>query len=428
MQAAEALEPEERERLLSRSSAKYYSVVFQDLEGRLHERILRATNAGELEEGFRVDGYSVGLANIEDSDLLVKPDFATLRVYNSPFGRTAFLVGDIYYESKPLPYHPRYILKSVAENLNFEVLVGFEVEFYLTRGGKPADSGYYWSPIDNTALHAIAEILEELSSTGVEVRSAHHEVGPGQYEVLPAPMSPVAAADTLLLVKKAIWSVAAKYGLKATFMPKPFTGLPGNGLHLHLSAHKNGRNILSEDGQLREEGLNFIAGLLANARTTALLTNPTVNSYKRLVPGFEAPVLVAWGIGNRSVLVRVPRGLKGASKTVEYRLPDSSGNIYLALTAAILAGVEGLEKRLKAPPPCSENAYRLSGLEAIPRTLAEAVSLARQATLLSGDARKALEMLVASKAEEWENYLKATGASPDSTEVTEWELEKYFDR
>jgi len=428
MRVAEAFEPEALERLALRGDMKYFSVVFQDLDGRIHERVLKAKNPQALAGGFRVDGYSIGLASIEDSDLTVIPDPSTLRLVNSLFGRTAILVGDLYYGSKPLPTYPRHILREVAENLGFDPLVGLEVEFYLTSGYKPADNGYYWSPLSSTASSVLAGVIEELENAGIGVHSAHHEVGPGQYELLPEPMSPLAAADALLLIKKVIWHKAAQHGLSATFMPKPFTGLPGSGLHLHLSAHRNGSNILVEDGQLTEQGLSFIAGLLAHARANALLTNPTVNSYKRLIPGFEAPVLVAWGVGNRSVLVRVPRGPRGASGTVEYRLPDSSGNVYLALAAVLSAGADGLRRSLKPPPPCSENAYKLTGLEAVPRNLHEAASLVDNATLPEGGGRKAVELLAASKLEEWESYISSTGASPSQAEVTEWELKRYFDR
>ncbi|MEZ0345286.1 MAG: glutamine synthetase family protein [Infirmifilum sp.] len=425
MQPAELVDPEEALRNFSKEDIRYVSIIFQDLEGWLRERLIRANKLKSLCEETRVDGYSIGFMPVEDSDLILKPDPSTARLLESPIGKTLVMVGDLYYESRPLPHYPRHILREALRGAHSEARVGLEVEFYLTTEGKPVDRGYYWSPI--LLQDVVGEVVLTLEKAGVEVRSVHHEVGPGQYEVLPGPMPPLAAADTILIMKKVIHSIAHKNGYNATFMPKPFAGLPGSGLHLHLSLHRDGKNILFEDGAVTEDGQAFIAGLLANARNSALLTNPTVNSYKRLTPGYEAPVLIAWGVGNRSVLVRVPRGSKGFAGTVEYRLPDSSGNVYLAITAAVLAGLQGVRERLKPPPPCNANAYNLKGLEAIPRTLGEAVEHASNLNLFEGEARKTIQMLANLKLKEWEDYLKATKGQ-DSAGITQWEIEKYFER
>ena len=405
---------------------RYYEVVFQDLSGAIRGRLLKPETPDDVLKGFRIDAYSTGFAGVEYSDALLVPDLDTLRVYRTRLGRTGFIIGDLYVDGKPLPLYPRHALRQAESSLNIKMLVGAELEFYLTRDFQPLDEGSYMhvSPFLSNTLF-LAEIMDRADESGVKIRAAHHEVGPGQYEVLPEPLSPLGIADTIVFLKKLLWEAAAERGIQATFMPKPFTGLPGNGLHLHVSLNDGGRNILVEDGELTERALNVIAGILDLSIPLAILTNPTVNSYKRLIPGYEAPVYVSWGRGNRSTMVRIPVGAKSLSGTIEYRLPDSSGNVYLKVLALVYAVTRGLEEKLEPPPECRYNAFERDGLPRVPSSLGEALETAKGAWAVDGVVKVLLDKLSEIKAAEWRAYLRQLKGG-DGGEVTSWEVQNYF--
>jgi len=405
---------------------KFFEVVFQDLWGTIRGRILKPEKAEDVLRGFRVDAYSLGFSRIEESDALLVPDTSTLRIYRTSLGPTGFLVGDLYFEGKPLPNYPRAVLKDASSTLGFDVLIGAEIEFYLARDYKPLDTGAYMhlSPYTSNSSF-LAEVMGRAEGAGVAITAAHHEVGPGQYEVLPRAMPPVELGDTVVFLKKLVWEAASERNIQATFMPKPFKNLPGNGLHLHISLYKNGGNILVEDGEITEAGLSVVGGLLYHAVPLILLTNPTVNSYKRLTPGFEAPIYVSWGRGNRSTMVRLPMGLKGLAGPVEYRLPDASGNIYLKILSAIYSARKGLELGLEPPPECRDNAYKRSDLKSIPQTLGEAIEAAARNIESAPDLKTLLVKLIELKTREWNSYVSSAG-NPDPREITDWEIREYF--
>jgi len=410
---------------LREHGVKYLEVAFQDLEGRIKSRIVKVSAASYLLNGFRADGFSIGLLPVESSDLQVIPDFSTLRLYRTKRGVFGFVIGDLYYGGDPLPTYPRHLLREVVRQAPVEVKVGVELEFYLLRDGRPADTHGYWDA-GSRGLDLLLDVVEAVEGS-VEVHSVHHEVGPGQYELLPAPQDPVSAADTVVFLKRVVRAIAAEEGFVATFMPKPFERLPGSGMHLHFSAERSGVPVFTSDGQLTEEGGFFIGGLLRHARELAALTNQTVNSYRRLVPGMEAPVYISWGVGNRSTLVRVPLWGNGAGKTIEFRLPDACGNVYLAVAASLLAGLRGLQGREDPGPPLRSNAYTLEGLPRVPESLGEAlVELSGSRTAEESPLAAILERYLELKRREWQEYLEACGSS--CTGVTEWELARYLER
>jgi glutamine synthetase len=410
---------------LGEHGVKYLEVAFQDLEGRIRSRVVKVGAAGHLLNGFRTDGFSIGFLPVESSDLQVVPDLSTLRLYRTRRGVFGFVIADLYYEGKPLPTYPRHLLREVARRAPVEVKVGVELELYLLRGGRPADGHGYWE-VGGQGLEVLLDVVEAVDGS-VEVHSVHHEVGPGQYELLPAPQDPVSAADTVVFLKRVVRAVAAERGLTATFMPKPFEGLPGSGMHLHFSAERGGEPVFTSDGELTEEGRSFIGGLLAHARELAALTNQSVNSYKRLVPGMEAPVYIAWGPGNRSALVRVPLSGNGVGRTIEYRLPDSCGNTYLAVAAALLAGLRGLQEKADPGPPLRSNAYGLQGLPRVPESLGEAVEeLARSRAARDSPLAAVLGKYLELKQREWREYLEVCKSGCPG--VTEWEVARYLER
>jgi len=410
---------------LREQGVKYLEVAFQDLEGRIRTRIVKLCAATHLSNGFRADGFSIGLLPVESSDLEVLPDLSTLRLYRTRRGVFGFVIGDLLYGGRPLPTYPRHLLREIAGQAPVEVKVGVELEFYLLRDGRPADGHGYWDA-GSQGLELLLDVAEAVDGS-VEVHSVHHEVGPGQYELLPAPQDPVSAADTVVFLKRVVRAVASERGFTPTFMPKPFERLPGSGMHLHFSAEKGGEPLFSREGELTEEGRSFIGGLLRHARELAALTNQTVNSYKRLVPGMEAPVCISWGPGNRSALVRVPLSGSGVGKTIEFRLPDAGGNIYLAVAASLLAGLRGLQERVDPGPPLRSSAYAVQGLPRVPASLGEAVGeLAKSRAARKSPLAALLEKYIEVKQREWQEYVEACGS--DCTGVTEWEIARYLER
>lgn len=416
-------ELEDISRLLGDGYVNFVEVSFQGLDGETRSRFFKASRAADLLDGFRVDGYSTGFKPVEDSDLVVVPDPQSLKVWCLEGRCFAFLAGDLFYEDRPFEHCPRRLLRSLLERLPGEFSVGLELELYLLKGEKPVDARGYWAP-DGQGITLLFEAAECVKS-GLELYSVHHEVGPGQYEVLFPPTDPLRAADNAVFAKRLIKSVASSKGFTATFMAKPFSSLPGSGMHIHVSAKLGRGGAFFEDGALREEGVHFIGGLLSHAKPLSALTNQTVNSYKRLVPGMEAPFRVSWGFGNRSALVRIPKSRR-RSGTIEFRLPDASGNIYLAIVATLVAGFIGLEKRVDPGEPLTTNAYLVGDLAQLPSSLSEALRELIAARVSEFFHPGFIEAYHAVKRAEWEEYLKHCGDSRHG--VTAWELEKYMNR
>jgi len=334
---------------------------------------------------------------------------------------------------------PRYALKRQVERLKAlgfdNAYIGPEAEFFLFLRdveGRPTTishdaAGYFdLAPVDK-GEEARRDMVNALVSMGFEIEAAHHEVAPGQHEIDFKYADALTTADNLATFKLVVKRIALNHGLHATFMPKPIAGINGSGMHTHLSLFKDGQNAFFDESaqyQLSEIALHFIAGLLEHASSMAAITNPTVNSYKRLTPGYEAPTNIAWSAANRSAMIRIP-ARRGLSTRAELRMPDPSSNPYLALTAMLAAGLDGMDKRLTPPPPIQHNIYHMSvrdrrkhQIKELPGTLREALGTLRKSRLM----REALGDHI------YQHFLAAKTIEYDRYRVTvhQWELDAYL--
>ena len=390
------------------------------------------------------DGSSIhGFVRIEESDMLLKADPATFAVFpwkaNDKGGSTARLICDVLNpDGTPFDGCPRTCLKRVlaeASEMGYTMYAGPEAEFFLfhlDEDGRPTtrthDQGSYFdlSPVDlgEAARRDMVLALEEM---GFEVEASHHEVAPGQHEIDFRYEDALTAADNILTFKVVVRTIARRHNLHATFMPKPVHGVNGSGMHTHQSLFVGERNAFYDPDApngLSRVCLNYIAGLLRHARGFTAVTNPLVNSYKRLVPGYEAPVNVAWSYRNRSPLIRVP-ARRGLSTRAELRSPDPSANPYLALAVTLKAGLQGIKEDLEPPPPVDRNVYELSekerrelGIASLPGSLEEALDeLEKDEVIQQALGEHIFEYFVNAKRIEAEVY---------RTQVHQWELDQYL--
>jgi glutamine synthetase len=395
-----------------------------------------------LEGDIMFDGSSIeGFVRIEESDMVLKPDLDTFRVlpYEDEGGKVARIICDIYNpDGSAFAGCTRQALRrqiARASALGFEMMAGAEAEFFIfqldERGAPTTDThdqgGYFdLTPVDR-AEEIRRLIIRDLVAMGFEVEAGHHEVAPGQHEIDFKYAVALATADNLATFRFVVRDVAYRHGFLATFMPKPIFGQNGSGMHTHQSLFSKGKNAFHDPKgrwELSATALAYIAGLLEHARGYCAVTNPLVNSYKRLVPGFEAPVNVAWSMRNRSPLVRIP-DKRGTGTRCELRMPDPSANPYLALAVQLAAGLDGLERRLVPPDPVDKNIFEMSfrerrkyRIDELPRDLHEALECLEKDTAV----REALgnhiyERFVDAKRGEWEEYIGR---------VSEWELERYL--
>ncbi len=394
--------------------------------------------AGEL----MFDGSSIeGFVRIEESDMYLRPDPSTFAIFPwfEKEGVTGRLICDIYNpDGTPFEGCPRGTLKRAlreAEEMGYTFNVGPEPEFFLflrDEKGRPSTAtldaaGYFdVAPVDK-GEEARAAIVKVLHALGFEVEASHHEVAPGQHEIDFKYADALTTADRIVTFRVVVRVTAAQHGLHATFMPKPLFGVPGSGMHLHLSLFRGGENAFydptTRDG-LSQECLWFIGGLMRHARAFTAITNPLVNSYKRLVPGFEAPVYIAWSHRNRSPLIRIP-AKRGLSTRLELRSPDPSCNPYLALAVVLKAGLDGIRKRMAPPPPVDRNIYHMTareradlGIENLPGTLREAIEeLKKDAVIQEALGDHLYHRFLEAKELEWDIY---------RTQVHQWELDQYL--
>ncbi|MDW8482429.1 MAG: type I glutamate--ammonia ligase [Meiothermus sp.] len=440
-------------RELKERQVRFLRLQFTDILG-LNKVVELPANQFEkaLDGEIMFDGSSIeGFGRTEEeSDMLLRPDYQTFLVYPEDLepttkGPIARLICDIAYpDGKPFEGDPRQVLKRQVERvkrLGFDNLyVGSEVEFFLfvrSPEGQPIPhtpdrAGYFdLAPTDKgeEARRAMVDILQRM---GLPIEAAHHEGAPGQHEIDLKYTHALEAADHLTTLKFVAKRVAIHYGLHATFMPKPIAGLNGSGLHFHLSLFKEGANAFFEPQgklkvwphQLSKTALSFIAGLFEHAEGLAAITNPLVNSYKRLTPGYEAPTAVSWSVSHRSAMIRVPKR-RGTSTRAEFRLPDPSCNPYLALAVILAAGLDGLENQLTPPPPIERNVYDLSvrdrrkyRVSEMPGTLREALeALQKNRVIRAALGEQVYKDFLNAKRVEWGSY---------RTAVHQWELEQYL--
>jgi glutamine synthetase len=400
------------------------------------DRLAEALAGQAVFDGSALEGF----ARAVESDVVLSPDPTTLVVLPAD-GSTeplAWMLCDIVLpDGRPFDQCPRTVLKRAVRRLaeaGYEARVGAEVEFFLfeQKGGplsvRPTDAaGYFdFTPADRGEA-ARQAIVRALAAAGIHVEASHHECAPGQHEIDLAPESPLKAANNLATLKLIARRVALDFGLHASFMPKPIFGAAGSGLHLHFQLFHEGQNAFADQADphgLSAAGRGFIAGLVRHARGMAAVTNPLVNSYKRLVPGWEAPTHAVWSEQNRNPLVRVP-AIRGERLRVEFRMPDPASNPYLALAVCLWAGLDGIRAGWDAGPPVNVEIDQLSGRERgrlrihpLPADLSEAIDWLRKDEVV----REALgepivAALVAAKRQEWNDYIHR---------VHQWELERYL--
>jgi glutamine synthetase len=349
-----------------------------------------------------IDGSSIkGLASISTSDLRLVPDLSTLQELPASQPRRAVVIADVFQRSPdgklaPHPLAPRTILKHAAERLaakGMELRIKLEPEFYLlTQDGVPLDdAGYADIFPENQSADLLLETTLDLRAIGIETAWIHSEHGPSQQEIELNFAEVTQAADNFTLFKLLLRRRAAMYEAEVSFMPKPFPDEAGSGLHCHLQLWQGKQNLLGEDdGTLTPTGRHFVAGLLHHAPAITALANPTVNSFKRLVPGFEAPVYIAWGYLNRSALVRIPLFTSSDKAAAEFRSPDPLTNPYLLFTALLGAGLAGIEQKLEPPAPVTEDVYHLPAerltelqIQHLPDSIRGALEALRRDTVLT---------------------------------------------
>jgi glutamine synthetase len=401
-----------------------------------------------LEEGIWFDGSSVeGFSRIQESDMRLLPDADTYAVlpWSQPERRRARVFCDIYLpDGTPFPGDPRGTLKRVLKNIEskgWRFNIGPEPEFFLLRRNGPERihpvphdvGGYFDFSASDEAQRVRTELMSALNSMGLEVEMGHHEVALGQHEIDFHYADALRAADNVVTLKYTIRALAAQNNLIATFMPKPIFGINGSGMHTHQSIFdKNGKNVFfdAEDPfHLSAIGYGFIAGQLKHARALSAVVAPTVNSYKRIVPGYEAPVYVCWAQINRSAMIRIPSHTPGreSSTRAELRCPDPSCNPYLAFAAMLATGLDGIENELECPPAVNNlNIYQMEadelerrGIKQLPGSLAEALDELRKSDVI----RNALGEYT------YEAFNRAKQAEADEfrIKVMDWEIEYYLE-
>jgi glutamine synthetase len=441
--AAEAPTRTDLLRVLKEGNVRFLRLQFIDIMGMLKNvEIPQSQFEKALEGDIMFDGSSIeGFVRIEESDMMLRPDFATFVRFpwGDPDNQVARLICDVYTsDGRPFEGDPRRVLKrqiEAAAKLGYQMMAGVEAEFFLfhrMEDGTPTrethDAGGYFdlTPVDLGEV-ARRDIVNVLEMMGFEVEAAHHEVAPGQHEVDFKYADALVTADNLATFRFVVRNVALQHGLHATFMPKPIFGQNGSGMHTHQSLFREGRNAFHDadaDDELSEVMRWYVAGLLRHARSFCAVTNPLVNSYKRLVPGYEAPVNVAWSHRNRSPMIRIP-ARRGKGTRLELRMPDPSANPYLAMAVQLAAGLDGVRRKLRAPEPVDKNIWTLSvrerrryKIQELPRDLGEALDLLKRSALLKETlGEHVFQQFVAAKDQEWQEYI---------AQVHEWEINEYL--
>ena len=430
-------------RRVAEEDIQFIRMQFTDIFGQLKNVAITASQIERaVNNEIMLDGSSIeGFVRIEESDQYLWPDLDTFTVlpWRPQYGKVARLICDVHDpDGSPFVGDPRNVLKRVlsrAERMGYTFNIGPELEFFLFQtddDGKPttktSDEASYFDlgPLDHgeSTRREICLALEEM---GFEIEASHHEVAAGQHEIDLKYTDALHAADSIMTFKLAVKTLAQKNGLHATFMPKPIFGINGSGMHTNMSLFRNGKNAFYDpNGEkgLSREAYSFIAGLLAHVKGFAAITNPLVNSYKRLVPGYEAPCYLAWSASNRSALIRIPAS-RGQSTRVELRSPDPCCNPYLELAVCLAAGLDGIEKGLVPPAEITENIFAMDqaardarGIDSLPGSLEEAVKAMQEDSLiLDALGAHVAENYIEGKRKEWDEY---------RTRVSSWEREKYI--
>lgn len=424
---------------------KFVRLQFTDVNGTIKNVEVPVSQLDKaLSNKMMFDGSSIdGFTRIEESDMLLYPDFNTWVIFpwTAEKGKVARLICDVYTPNlQPFTGDPRMNLKRVLKEMEAEGFTSFnlgpEPEFFLFKldeNGKPTlelndNAGYFDLAPTDLGENCRRDIVLELESMGFEIEASHHEVASGQHEIDWKYADAVSACDNIQTFKLVVKTIARKHGLHATFMPKPIYGINGSGMHFNMSLfNEKGNAFYDENGKdgLSELAYHFIAGILRHAKGYTAVTNPTVNSYKRLVPGYEAPSYIAWSSSNRSPLVRIPSS-RGLSTRVELRSVDPSANPYLSMSVVLRAGLDGIKRKLEVPAPIDRNIYSMTaseleenGIDQLPSDLSRALeALSKDQTIIDGLGEHIYANFLELKNLEWDSY---------RTTVHAWEQEQYLE-
>ncbi|MDD3594521.1 MAG: type I glutamate--ammonia ligase [Candidatus Gastranaerophilales bacterium] len=440
------LSDNEIKKIVKDNNVKVIKLQFTDLNGQVKNLSVQVSQIDKLLNNEMIlDGSSIkGFRSIETADMYLYPDkktFTLLPWLSKETGNAARLICDIYNaDATPFEGCPRANLKRViaeAKEWGFEMQVGPEAEFFLFKKDENGMAttitndfaGYYDAGPDDKGEEIRTKIVDGLETMGFEIETSHHEVARGQHEIGFKHADALTTADNLATFKMAVKAIADKNGLHATFMPKPLVGINGSGMHCNISLYNKGKNAFFDEDKpnhLSDITFHAIGGILKHIRAVTAIANPTVNSYKRLVPGYEAPVYLAWSLENRSALVRV-LAKKDEETRIELRSPDPSCNPYLAFAAILTAVMDGIKKKLTPPEAVDSNIYKLSFKErkrykinSLPSSLNEALDIMERSTIV----RLALgehiyNEFISAKRREWDSF---------STYVSGWELDRYLAR
>lgn len=429
--------------LVKEQRVEFISLQFTDIVGMVKNvTIPVAALPDALDHGVWFDGSSIdSFARIAESDMYLVPDLATYAPI--PWDAnvtTARLICNVYTPNgRSFPGDPRQLLIAAlqeATDMGYEYLVGAELEFFLFKADldkqittTPNDQASYFDSSNNQASPIRRPIIKALQAFGIEIEASHHEVAPGQHEIDLRHTNALQAADAVITMRVALKTIAQQQGLYATFMPKPMTGVNGNGMHCHqslvdIASGKNAFHDAKDPYAISGLARNFIAGQLAHAPGMIAILAPLVNSYKRLVLGYEAPVYLSWSRTNRSSLVRVPRlaPSRTQSSRVELRCPDPSCNPYLAFAVMLKSGLDGVKRTLPLPEPAEEDLYqvdpRARGMETLPPSLGDALDALREDELVQAALGSYIyERFIEAKSQEWADY---------RIHVSGWELDRYL--
>lgn len=429
--------------MVEEEDVEFIRLQFTDMFGRFKNvaitvnQLEKALNNKCMFDGSLIDGF----ARIEQSDMYLYPDLDTFTIFpwRPQQGKVARFICDVYRpDGTPFEGDPRYILKNVlqeAEDMGYSFEVGPECEFFLFHtddNGNPTTlthekAGYLdIGPVD-LGENARRDMVLNLEDMGFEVEQSHHEVSPGQHEIDFKYDNALVTADNIMTFKMTIKSIAKRHGLHATFMPKPKSGINGSGMHLNLSLSKDGKNIFNDENDkngLSTEAYQFMAGIMKHIKGMTVIANPLVNSYKRLVPGYEAPAYIAWSATNRSLLIRIPAS-RGENARIELRCPDPTANPYLLFATCLAAGLDGIKNNLMPAPSIDKNIFEMSfkereeaGIENLPENLCDAIDKFEQDDFVKNVLGEHISSnYINAKKKEWQTY---------RTQVTEWEIEQYL--
>ncbi len=430
-------------KLVEENDVEFIRLQFTDIFGILKNVAIPKSQLGKaLNNEMMFDGSSIdGFARIEESDMYLRPDLDSFVIFpwKPASGKVARLICDVYKtDGTPFEGDPRYILKkAVAEaaKMGYTFNVGPECEFFLfnvDENGAPTTNsndraGYFDLGPNDLGESARRDMVLTLEDLGFTIEASHHECAPAQHEIDFKYGEAVKTADSIMTFKLAVQTIAQRHGLHATFMPKPKAGCAGSGMHINMSLEKDGKNIFADENGLNglsEDAYHFVAGLMAHINGFVAITNPLVNSYKRLVPGYEAPCYVAWSAKNRSPLIRIPAA-RGKGTRIELRNPDPSANPYLAIAVCLMAGLDGIRNKMEVCPSVDENIFALTkqqkkdrGIHSLPDNLYHAIKKMEEDQFVIGVlGEETAQKYIAAKKAEWNAY-KIT--------ISDWEINEYL--